>query len=332
MSIKAENAAIARDCDKENSSTVRTKLYQMDSGKESSFPMKIEQNPSCSEVLGSGECGLEGFHLDLDLEPTSSSNSCCSGDEDSMEGNTAVLTDDEKMDDSFSENSVAPSPQSIELDDNNDPEDSPKKEQWSVTSPEPGKMLFSRLDNMGDGTETERISVKQISSNRIQLRNGRVLPPQPLTFLTSQQKSSVPLKSPKMSQSKSPPTPPRNGSSKPVSLRRSKRLAGSYYESKHTDYTEEDEPEMVNGGKGYSNSPSVCSPTSFSGESEFDMLEFSPTFQLESPKVQEPTQTKRATEVQKMTTRKRSGVGCRTRGRCRKYKRAVHPSTKVDGQ
>ena len=147
-------------------------------------------------------CSLDGFSLDLDLEPASGSNSnstCCSESEETGEGKN----EDSDMDveeagqerdgngTAVDELSSCDESHSLSHLSGVDKPGKAKKspEKWSVCLPEPGKMRFSRLDNIEDASpDAERLSLKQMTSNRIQLRNGRVLPPSSLAFLAASQK------------------------------------------------------------------------------------------------------------------------------------------------
>ena len=202
---------------------------------------KMDSEEKAATPFERDPIGLPGeFFLDLDPEPTSGSNSnstCCSESEELTETRTedsdmeiveaedeATETADEQpmladgaqtSDDESLTLSLPGSSQGSEVvEENNSPE------KWSVSSPEPGKMRFSRLDNICSSSDSERLSVKQMTSNRIQLRNGRVLPASHLAYqakLTTSPPSS------------DTPTSPTSSSSSPKigRLRRSKRLAAS---------------------------------------------------------------------------------------------------------
>ena len=177
-----------------------------------------EKKASTSPLTGEALCSLEGFHLDLDLEATTSgSNSTCCSESEEMAGggNDSDAEDKEKGTAVDGAESSSDESASLMLENGGNLEKkSPEK--WSVCLPEPGKIRFSRLDNIEDSPESERLSVKQMTSNRIQLRNGRVLPSSSLAFFTTSQKVLSP-----------PQQPSAKGSpaGSPTRLRRSKRLA-----------------------------------------------------------------------------------------------------------
>ena len=228
------------------------------------------------------------FFLDLDPEPTSGSNSnstCCSESEEPTGSRTedsdmeiveaedeATETADEQptlvdgAQASEDESLTLSLPESLQgsevMEENNSPE------KWSVTSPEPGKMRFSRLDNICSSSDSERLSVKQMTSNRIQLRNGRVLPASHLAYqakLTTSPPSS------------DTPTSPTSSSSSPKTgrLRRSKRLAASSDPlSSHIwgMYSTHDSDSTVD----QSFDTQQPSEDASSDESEFEMPDFAP--------------------------------------------------------
>lgn len=185
-----------------------------------------EKKASSSPLTGEDLSPLNGFHLDLDLEATTSgSNStCCSESEEMAEergGNDSDAKDKKEGMEVDGTESSSDESASLTLEDSS-PRSLEKKspEKWSVCLPEPGKIRFSRLDNIEDSSDSERLSVKQMTSNRIQLRNGRVLPSSSLAFFTTAQKVLSPPPHPQPSTTtKSSPA----GS--PSRLRRSKRLA-----------------------------------------------------------------------------------------------------------
>ena len=169
----------------------------------------VKKANSSSTVDGDPLGSLEGFRLDLDLEAaTSCSNSnstCCSESEEVAEerGRDSDGEDGgEGMSVGGTVSSSSSEDEALSLPDDSSTTKSPEK--WSVCLPEPGKMRFSRLDNIEDSPDAERLSLKQMTSNRIQLRNGRVLPPSSLAFLAASQKIS----SPPTPQKESPRTPP----------------------------------------------------------------------------------------------------------------------------
>ena len=288
-------------------------------------------------------CSLDGFHLDLDLEPTSNSNStCCSESEEMAEEKEKAGDSEEEEGDaggeepmdmdescSSSEESLVVSLPNGGLDERGSPED---KQKWLVSLPEPGKMRFSRLDNLDSSSESERLSLKQMTSNRIRLRNGRVLPPSSLAFLTSQ-KNHSPLQKPSTrteSSFKTPPPPPpaqpSAGSSSTTSpkqscLRRSKRLAGVTEEgarkeaSRDSSEAREDQPLELQLSD---------EPPDSSDESEFDMPEFDPVPFKPAPSP--PDSPYRPPDEGRMTRGKRGrGVG---RGRARGGRRGARRGTR----
>ena len=251
------------------------------------------------EKKASNVCSLDGFHLDLDPEPTSGSNSnstCCSESEEMAE---------EKAEDSDMEvegggegeagDTAGSSDESLVIPDENtcasvDEMKSPKEnQQWSVQSlPEPGKMRFSRMDNMEDSLESERVHLKQMTSNRIQLRNGRVLPPSSLAFIAASQKSvSPPQRQSALLEmvSKSPPSSTSTCSSPGVNrLRRSKRLAGVVGEdSRWKDSSSDVVMDSDSGVDREDGSFEMHLSEESSDESEFDMPDFNPVLRKSSP-------------------------------------------------
>ena len=236
-----------------------------------------------SPASGDALCSLDGFHLDLDLEPTSGSNStCCSESEEMTEGKNEhsdmeieeedeeTGTGEDRMTVDAAETSSDDESQSLSCSGNVEKLKSPEK--WSVCLPEPGKMRFSRLDNMEDTPDAERLSLKQMTSNRIQLRNGRVLPASSLAFLAASQKITSPPQRPTTvgEMSRSPPSSTTSGSSSSQNnrLRRSKRLAGATNEINNPHWT--DSESLAD--QSFEMDEHMLS----SDESEFDLPDFCP--------------------------------------------------------
>ena len=198
-----------------------------------------EDKNAATSLAQNSICSLDGFHLDLDLEPTSGSNSgstCCSENEDqtgSRTGDSDMEIDESDSVTEDNERTIVGEASDEEVTPVSSLPGSPRRsevakrspEKWSVTSPEPGKMLFSRVDSGEGSPEGERLALKQMTSNRIQLRNGRVLPASSLAYLTK-------VTSPTLGSSSASLTPssPSSTSSSPQTsrLRRSRRLAGSW--------------------------------------------------------------------------------------------------------
>ena len=294
---------------------IQTTAHQSDTAHNSSSssegkPHKTDGEEKTMTPLGPFSSPDE-FFLDLDPEPSgSNSNStCCSeteemaesrteeSDMDVEDGDTAEDADGEQTlvgetlssDDESLTMSLPGTPRGSDVEKKGSPE------KWLVSSPEPGKMRFSRLDNLGNSPESERLSVKQMTSNRIQLRNGRVLPASHLAY---QAKFTSPPSS-------DTPTSPASSSSSPQigRLRRSKRLAASgdtltpqlwgMYSMTDSDST----AEKIH--------PSDIS----SDESDFDLPDFTPA-QSESP-------------VYKQSSEGRGTRGRRGRGRGRWSRRGA---------
>ena len=276
----------------------------------------------------------DDFQLDLDLEPTGGSTSgsnCCSETEDLTESRTED-SDMEVEGDSTTEDgdltlvggarssedelgSLPGTPRKSEV-------DGRSLEKWAVSSPEPGKMRFSRVDSSDGSPEGERLALKQMTSNRIQLRNGRVLPVSSLAYLTQvttspSGSSSVPLTSPSLSSPSlsSSPSNPEIGR-----LRRSKRLAGSCDPFAHPPLGLTDSDSTAD-----LSFETHLSDASSDG-SDFEMPDFCP-----KPSVTESPGYRSAGEG-------RGGWGRRGRGRGRWGKRGVRRggggrgTTRIDGE
>ena len=265
--------------------------------------------------LGREPLDLHGdFFLDLDPEPTSGSNSnstCCSESEEQTESRTedsdmevegadqeTTETADEQP--TLVDDAQTSDEESLTMSLPGSPRGEEKKsspEQWLVSLPEPGKMRFSRLDNIGSSSDSERLSVKQMTSNRIQLRNGRVLPASHLAY---QAKFTSPPSS------SDTPTSPASSSSSPQKgrLRRSKRLAasndalppqlwGMFPVAMDSDSTADQSFEMQ------------LSEDASSDESEFDLPDFTP----------KPSQTESQQHKASSSSVGRGARGRRGRGR-----------------
>lgn len=298
-----------------------TKVWGQDEEKKSSVS-------SVSSVSSDAAiCSLDGFHLDLDLEPTSSSNSnstCCSeseemaeergGDSDmDVEGHSGEGEDGE--DGTMEAGSADPGSDGLARKMSTD-----ENQKWTVTSPEPGKMRFSRLDNIDRSPESERVHLKQITSNRIQLRNGRVLPPSSLAFLPASPKLISPPRraTPQLDALKNE-APSTTSSPGPAQLRRSKRLA---------EVVEEGSQSKETSGDPGGDHESILDPSfefqlsdvESSDESEFDM----PDFDLVPVKPSPPVSSHDMPHTENRSMRGRRGRG-RGRGGRRGSKRGgVH--------
>ena len=250
---------------------------------------------SAGDTQGQTESSLEGFHLDLDLELTSTSCSSSCGNSSSSEVEEIAEEKSEGAEGDREEEGMEGEEEEYSglMSSSSDASgESPRNEEWTVTSPEPGKMRFSRLDNIMSGSEGERLSVKQITSNRIQLRNGRVLPPSTLGFFASHKDTSDASRSDTSRSDTSCSDASRSPSSLQTSpqsgrLRRSRRLAGlseddrkeEGEDEKEDDKMEEKEPKVEEGEKDdgqKTNTPMTFLSTSdglldSSGESELDL-------------------------------------------------------------
>lgn len=275
-------------------------------------------------------CSLDGFHLDLDPEPTSSSNSnstCCSESEEMAEEKAGDSDMDVEADSEEGDRTMEAEPGSDDLAKKMSTDDN---QQWAVTSPEPGKMRFSRLDNIDRSPESERVHLKQITSNRIQLRNGRVLPPSSLAFLAASPKLvSPPQRSPpQLDGNKNHPPSMASSSPGPGQLRRSKRLAEVMEEGSQS--------KEINGESGGGHDsildPSFeiqlsDEPVESSDESEFDL----PDFDLVPIKRSPPGSPQHTPPTETRSVRGRKGRG-RGRGARRGGKRGgAHSYTRSEG-
>lgn len=271
-------------------------------------------------------CSLDGFHLDLDLEPTSSSNSnstCCSESEEMAEekgGDSDMDVEGDSGEEDGEDGTMVDGT-------SEQGSDGLAKTEWTVSSPEPGKMRFSRLDNIDRSPESERVHLKQITSNRIQLRNGRVLPPSSLAFLPASPKLVSPPQraTPQLDAVKSE-APSTTSSQGPAQLRRSKRLAEVVEECSHSKESS-GEP---GGGRDSILGPSFeiqLSDVESSDGSDFDM----PDFDLVPVKPSSPVSPQHTPPAENRSVRGRKGRG-RGRGGRRGSKRGgVHNYTRSEG-
>ena len=251
---------------------------------------------STGDTRGQTDGSLDGFHLDLDLELTSTSCSSSCGNSSSSEVEEIAEEKSECAEGDHEEEGMEDEEEGIEgeedysglMSSSSDASgESVRSEEWTVTSPEPGKMRFSRLDNVMPGSDGERLSVKQITSNRIQLRNGRVLPPSTLGFFASHKDTNDTSRSDtsRSDASRSPPSLQMSPQSGP--LRRSRRLAGlseddrqeEGEDKKEDNKMEEEELELEEGveNDGQKTSTPITFPSTSdglldsSGESELDL-------------------------------------------------------------
>lgn len=313
---------------KKDSDTIQPKEeFPMEGGMKETKVWGHDEDKKSSVSSDTAICSLDGFHLDLDLEPTSSSNSnstCCSESEEMAEekgGDSNMDVEGDSGEEDGEDGAME--------DGSSEPgSDGLAKTEWTVSSPEPGKMRFSRLDNIDRSPESERVHLKQITSNRIQLRNGRVLPPSSLAFLPAAPKPASPPQrtAPQLDAVKSG-APSTTSSPGPAQLRRSKRLAEVVEECSQSKESS-GEP---GGGRDSFLDPSFefqLSDVESSDGSDFDM----PDFDLVPVKPSPPVSPQHTPPAENRSMRGRKGRGGRGRGSRRGSKRGgVHNYTRSEG-